>query len=122
MIINLFIFLADSRKSPDSVSNSDDYETHPCADYENEGYKCVPINDCEGLLSIRSTEIDYYDYEESSPTCSDPSQTCCPQEKMKKGKYYTDLTNKRVGPLLMSVGSCSFYRVSHIEMSVFKWF
>ena len=60
-------------------------KTQQCADYESEGYKCVPENDCEGMLSTRSDGLDYYDYEDSNPTCSDPSQTCCHQERVKKG-------------------------------------
>ena len=55
-----------------------------CSDYESDGYKCVPNIDCEGTLSVRSEALDYYDYEDSNPTCSDPSQTCCHQDRIKK--------------------------------------
>ena len=54
-----------------------------CTDYEIEGYKCVPQDDCEGMFSIRSEGLDYN--EDLDPTCSDPSQTCCHQERIKKG-------------------------------------
>ena len=30
-----------------------------CTDYQIEGYKCVPNNDCEGTFSIRSEGLDY---------------------------------------------------------------
>jgi hypothetical protein len=56
-----------------------------CAAYESEGYKCVPQDDCEGMLSIRSEGLDYD--EDFDPTCSDPSQTCCHQERIKKGNF-----------------------------------
>ena len=55
-----------------------------CSDYESDGYKCVPNIDCEGTLSIRSEALDYYDYEDSNPICSDPLQTCCHQDRIKK--------------------------------------
>ena len=55
-------------------------ETQLCTDYESEGYKCVPGNDCEGK---------FYDYEDFNPTCSDPSQTCCHPERVKKGKAHS---------------------------------
>ena len=55
-----------------------------CSDYESDGYKCVPNIDCEGTFSVRSEALDYYDYEDSNPTCSDPSQTCCHQDRIKK--------------------------------------
>ena len=54
-------------------------ETQRCADYESKGFKCVPENDCEVTFSM-ILSID------SNPTCSDPSQTCCHQERVKKGR------------------------------------
>ena len=74
------IIVSDS-KTTSSLLNS----PQTCADYESEGYKCVPHDDCEGTYSIRSSGLDYYDNEDSDPTCSDPSQTCCHQERTKKG-------------------------------------
>ena len=78
---------------PDKIIVSDSKTTssllntpQTCADYENEGYKCVPNDDCKGTYSIRSSGLDYYDNEDSDPTCSDPSQTCCHQERTKKGR------------------------------------
>ena len=62
-----------------------------CTDYQSEGYKCVPNNDCEGTFSIRSEVLGYYDYEDSEPTCSDPSQTCCHQDRIKKGRSLCSL-------------------------------
>ena len=56
-----------------------------CTDYESEGYKCVPQDDCEGMFSIRSEGLDYN--EDLDPTCSDPSQTCCHQKRIKKGNF-----------------------------------
>jgi hypothetical protein len=56
-----------------------------CADYESEGYKCVLQDDCEGMLSIRSGGLNYD--EDFDLTCSDPSQTCCHQERIKKGNF-----------------------------------
>ena len=68
-MITLCLFYADSND-----------ETEWCDDYESEGFKCVPENDCEvtfsAILSI-----------DSNPTCSDPSQTCCYQERVKKGRF-----------------------------------
>jgi hypothetical protein len=63
-----------------------------CTDYESEGYKCVPNDDCEGSFSPRSVGL-----EDSDPTCSDPSQTCCHQERMKKGTLLLDLPSESVG-------------------------
>ena len=60
-------------------------ETQRCTDYESEGYKCVPQDDCEGMFSIRSGGLDYN--EDFDLTCSDPSQTCCHQERIKEGNF-----------------------------------
>ena len=70
------------RPQPTSFPNT----PQTCTDYENQGYKCVSIDNCEGSFSPRSVGLDFYD-----PTCSDPTQTCCHQDRMKKGRQLCSL-------------------------------
>ena len=76
-MIILCLFYADS--NDDYADYADYADADDCADYESEGFKCVPENDCEVTFST-ILSID------SNPTCNDPSQTCCYQERVKKGR------------------------------------
>jgi len=55
-------------------------ETQSCLEVANEGYSCVPNENCDNQLDVRGTE-DYY-YGDSTPTCDDDSQTCCHKDKI----------------------------------------
>jgi len=61
-----------------------DGATKSCSAFANEGYKCVPYGNCKELLTVKGNDnFDYYDNSEPSPTCEDPSQICCHQDRMK---------------------------------------
>ena len=81
--INVSDSKTTSKSTPQPTSLPNIPQT--CTDFESEGYKCVPQDDCEGMFSIRSEGLDYN--EDLDPTCSDPSQTCCHQKRIKKGNF-----------------------------------
>merc|ERR1711962_556337 len=62
----------------------------PCSAFKNEGYQCVPRDNCRGLADIRTDDFDilsddpYYDDESAAPPCEDSSQICCHDDKLKR--------------------------------------
>ena len=49
-----------------------EYEIMLCSEVVEEGYSCVPNDQCEGLLGVRG---------EGEPICEDKSQICCHESK-----------------------------------------
>jgi len=60
----------------DYVDGFEDDSIKFCAEYADQGYSCVPEDECQGELDPRSNIF------EEELACAKPSETCCQKEKL----------------------------------------